>query len=205
MPGHAMGAVPAHWPGTAPAVGQPLRRPRLRQRPPTPAEQPPGGRRHPAPAARHLNLGASGGCHHVCWRRGGSSAAAAGTWPWHPRAGGAGLHRARSLPQAPRGGRGSALSPPQPARPGPARSQTAPPARLRCGTQCRRRLLRHPSPCPERRGQGGSGVGGPPARGERGELRPRDGTAAGREAGPRPRVTAGTSGSTRGPRTPCFP
>lgn len=49
-----------------------------------------GGWRHPAPAARHLNLGASGGCHHVCRRMGGSSTAAAGMWPWHPRVGGAG-------------------------------------------------------------------------------------------------------------------
>lgn len=58
--------------------------------PPVPVEQPPGGWQRSAPAARHLNLGASGGCHHVCQHMGGSSTAAAGMWPWRPRVGGAG-------------------------------------------------------------------------------------------------------------------
>lgn len=91
QPCHGYSTTAAHGVGQPHSRSrQPLCRQRLRQRPPAPVEQPPGGWRHPAPAARHLNLGASGGCHHVCRRRGGSSTAAAGMWPWHPRVGAAG-------------------------------------------------------------------------------------------------------------------
>lgn len=97
MPSHAVGTLtPAlaeqHtvWGSPTPGPGSPCAGTGSGSDPPAPAEQPPGGWQYPAPAARHLNLGASGGCHHVCRRMGGSSTAAAGMWPWRPRVGGAG-------------------------------------------------------------------------------------------------------------------
>lgn len=78
------------WGSPTPGPGSPCAGTGSGSDPPAPAEQPPGGWQHPAPAARHLNLGASGGCHHVCRRMGGSSTAAAGMWPWRPRVGAAG-------------------------------------------------------------------------------------------------------------------
>lgn len=160
LPSQAMGPVPLPWPGAAQGVGRPHSRCRQPHAGRAPAATPgscrtaAGGWRLPAPAARHLNLGASGGCHHVCRHMGGRSTAAAGMWPRHPRVGGAGS--SPGMIPAPGGGWGSLLTP----APGTSCSCTLP-RRAPCQT-----LLWHPVQVttaatavpPERRGQGGTGA-----------------------------------------------